>query len=265
MQIDWFTLVAQIINFVVLLYLLRRFLYGPIINAMDQREQKIANRMQEAEQKRKEADEEVKRYQQQRHELEEEHDKHLAAILDEIENRRKELLQEAQQEVLEQKRNWQEALKEEQESFLNQLRQRVGREALELARRALQDLADTKVEQRMVEMFISHIQELEPKAKAEIAESIQKSESPVVICSAFGLPEELQDKISDTVQKQFLDRRELEADFQTSPNLIAGIEMQVDGHRVAWVIRDYLAGLEERIMETIKREHGKQAEAEHDA
>ncbi|MEJ2597480.1 MAG: hypothetical protein P8Z00_04065 [Anaerolineales bacterium] len=265
MQIDWFTLVAQIINFVILLYLLRRFLYDPIVTAMDQREQKIATRMQEAEQKRKEADEEVKRYNRQRQELEEEHDKRLAAIQVEIEERRKELLQEAQQEVREQKRNWQHALKEEQESFLNRLRQRVGQEGLDLARHALRDLADTKVEQRMVEMFISHIQELEPQAKAAITESIQKSESPVVICSAFGLPEELQDKISDTVQKHFLGRRELQADFQTSPDLIAGIEMQVDNHRVAWVIRDYLGGLEERIMETIKREYGEQAEAEHDA
>lgn len=265
MQIDWFTLIAQIINFVILLYLLQRFLYGPIVNAMDQREKKIAARLQEAEKKRSEADREAERYHQQRRELEEEHGERLKEIQDEIEERRRELLEQAQQDVQKQKREWREALKQEQESFLKQLRQRIGQEALELARQALEELADTEVEQRMADKFISRLQGIESDAKAEITESLQKSESKVVIRSAFELPDVLREKITSTVQKQFLDGQELDARFETSSEMIAGIEMQVDSHRVAWIIRDYLAGLEERIRETIRKEAGEQNEAEHGA
>ena len=35
---DWFTVIAQIINFLILVALLKRFLYGPIIRAMERRE-----------------------------------------------------------------------------------------------------------------------------------------------------------------------------------------------------------------------------------
>ena len=49
MQIDWLTTGAQIINFLVLLWLLKRFLYQPVIRAMDRREEKIAHRIREAE------------------------------------------------------------------------------------------------------------------------------------------------------------------------------------------------------------------------
>ncbi len=59
MLIDWFTVFAQIINFLILVFLLKRFLYEPIISAMDEREEKIALRMQAAEQKRNEAEQEV--------------------------------------------------------------------------------------------------------------------------------------------------------------------------------------------------------------
>ncbi len=49
MQIDWLTVIAQIVNFLILVWLLKRFLYQPVINAMDQREQRIAERLQKAE------------------------------------------------------------------------------------------------------------------------------------------------------------------------------------------------------------------------
>ncbi len=49
MLINWFTVLAQIVNFLILVYLLKRFLYGPIIRAMQEREKKIARRLQDAE------------------------------------------------------------------------------------------------------------------------------------------------------------------------------------------------------------------------
>ena len=51
MHIDWLTVVAQIVNFLVLVYLLKRFLYGPILQAMDDRQAGIAARLQEADAK----------------------------------------------------------------------------------------------------------------------------------------------------------------------------------------------------------------------
>src|SRR4051812_42300477 len=42
MLIDWFTVAAQTLNFVVLIGLLRRFLYRPILQAIDAREKRIA-------------------------------------------------------------------------------------------------------------------------------------------------------------------------------------------------------------------------------
>ncbi|MFT7314341.1 MAG: F-type H+-transporting ATPase subunit b, partial [Paraglaciecola sp.] len=48
MPIDWFTVGAQIINFLILIWLLKRFLYHPILDALDAREQKINDILQDA-------------------------------------------------------------------------------------------------------------------------------------------------------------------------------------------------------------------------
>ena len=48
MHIDWFVFAAQIFNFLLLMYLLKRFLFGRILKAMDDREAKIVARFAEA-------------------------------------------------------------------------------------------------------------------------------------------------------------------------------------------------------------------------
>ena len=58
MLIDWFTVGAQALNFIILVWLLRRFLYKPILNAVDAREKLIARELADAEGKKAEAQKE---------------------------------------------------------------------------------------------------------------------------------------------------------------------------------------------------------------
>ena len=61
MPIDWFTVVAQAINFLILVWLLKRFLYKPILHAIDEREKGIAAQLAQAEAKKAEAPEGARR------------------------------------------------------------------------------------------------------------------------------------------------------------------------------------------------------------
>lgn len=263
MQIDWFTVVAQIVNFLILLYLLKRFLYGPIVETMDRREQEIANRLQEAEEKRSEAEQQQERYRRQRQELEQERDEKLAAVQDQVEARRSELLEEAHQEVDRKKQDWQAALQREQDAFVRELSQQVGRQAGTIARRALHDLAGVQIERRMADLFVARLKELEPAERTEIAESIQRSGQGIVIRSTYDLPQETEQRIAEALKTQVLGDKDLDARFETSPELISGIEMQVDGYQVAWTIEGYLAGLEEQIRQLVEQRSRQAREGEH--
>ena len=48
MLIDWFTVGAQLLNFVILVWLMKRFLYQPVLDAIAAREQKIAAELADA-------------------------------------------------------------------------------------------------------------------------------------------------------------------------------------------------------------------------
>ena len=63
MLIDWFTVGAQALNFIVLVWLLKRFLYKPILNAIDAREKRIATELADADAKKAEAQRERDEFQ----------------------------------------------------------------------------------------------------------------------------------------------------------------------------------------------------------
>ena len=48
MLIDWFTVGAQALNFLILVWLMKHFLYKPILNAIDAREKLIATELADA-------------------------------------------------------------------------------------------------------------------------------------------------------------------------------------------------------------------------
>ena len=95
MLIDWFTVIAQIVNFLILVGLLKYFLYGRILRAMDQREDRIASRLTEAEQREQEAEDERRHYQARQKDLEEKQSDILAEAREKAEAERKRLLDEA--------------------------------------------------------------------------------------------------------------------------------------------------------------------------
>ena len=70
MQIDWLTVAAQIANFLVLVWLLQRFLYRPITEAMARREERIEAGLSAAKSARAEVDARASRLQEERAALE---------------------------------------------------------------------------------------------------------------------------------------------------------------------------------------------------
>ncbi|HOP36238.1 MAG TPA: hypothetical protein PL090_07925, partial [Syntrophales bacterium] len=121
MLIDWFTVAAQILNFLILVFLLKHFLYDRIIGAMDERERKIRGRLEDAEEKKREREEEAETYRRKNRELEDKRKEILDAARDEAEEKRKELVRQARENVESLRTQWRESLQREQESFLGEL------------------------------------------------------------------------------------------------------------------------------------------------
>jgi F-type H+-transporting ATPase subunit b len=239
--IDWFTVIAQIINFLILVALLKYFLYGRIIQAMDQREEKIAARLAEAEQRQREAEEERQHYKTEMDDLEQQKEDILSEAREKADSERKKLMGEAREEVETARSRWYEAIDREKTTFLEDLRQRAGRQIYNITRRALADLATADLEQQIIEAFCRRLQDLPPEKRRELVDSLQ-SGTEVTITSAFTLPEEARKKIDIILRANLRDS--LDIHYQTSAEIISGIELKVPGHKIAWSLEQYLADLE---------------------
>src|SRR5471030_2228438 len=97
MLIDWFTVVAQVVNFPILVWLLKRFLYRPILNAIDAREKKIAKELADADAKKAEAQKERDEFQHKNEEFEQQRTALMNKATEEAKNERQQLLDEARQ------------------------------------------------------------------------------------------------------------------------------------------------------------------------
>jgi F-type H+-transporting ATPase subunit b len=248
--IDWFTVIAQIINFLVLMALLKHFLYDRIINAMNQRQEKIASRLEEVEKKKKEAEQELEFSRKKNQELEDKREQMLSQAKEEAEAQRKELIKKARDEVDRIQARWYEAIQREKNSFLQDLRQRAGQQVYAIARRTLRDLAHADLEQQIIDVFIRHILELDEGRRKEMAESIKKGDKGVIVTSAFEIPMNVRQRITKVVRSHLGGGIDLQ--YQISSDVILGIELKVHGHKIAWSLDNYLESLEVNISEALE-------------
>jgi F-type H+-transporting ATPase subunit b len=253
MQVDWFTVIAQIVNFLVLVALLKRFLYGPIIRAMDDREKGIAARMAEAEEKARKAAEEAAAYRRQRDDLERKREQTLAQAEREALERRRAMIDSARQEVHALEQQWRDAIRKERESFLSDMRQRAGERVCAITARIMRDLAGEDLQDRIVAVFLNRLQGLGDDDRRMLGAAVEDSTSALTVRSAFAIPEETRRRVASVLEPQYGQDK---IRFETADDLICGIEIRAGGHKVGWNVRDYLDALGESLSQALAEETG---------
>jgi F-type H+-transporting ATPase subunit b len=248
--IDWFTVSAQVVNFLILVWLLKRFLYRPILNAIDAREKRIVAELADADAKKAEAIKERNEFQHKNEEFDQQRAALFSKATDEAKAERQRLLDEARKaaDALSAKR--QETLRNDAHNLNQAISCRTRQEVFAIARKALTDLATTSLEERLGEVFTRRLREMDGKAKAGLAAALKTAAHPALVRSAFDLPAEQRVVIQRALNDTF--SAEIHVRFETAPDLISGIELTTNGQKVAWSIADYLAFLEKGVDELLK-------------
>jgi F-type H+-transporting ATPase subunit b len=260
MLIDWFTVIAQVVNFLILVWLLKRFLYKPILNAIDAREKKVADELANADVKEAKAQKEKDEFRRKNEEFDQQRAALLSKAKDEANAERQRLLEEARKDASDLKAKQQEAMRNDRQNLNKEISRRAQQEVFAITRKALKDLAGTSLEECTVEVFAQKLQELEGKEKDQLASAFSASQSPVLVRSAFDLPQGQRDLIKKTIKETL--GIEIQASFETAPDLVSGIELTTNGQKVAWSIADYLTSLERSIDEVLKKQPRNEAETE---
>lgn len=241
MLIDWFTVAAQAVNFLILVWLLKRFLYRPILAAIDEREKRIAAQIQDAEKKKAEALQEQADFRRKNEEFETQRSALLLEATGAAKTEREKLLETARHDAGELRDKLEKSLYDD----LGHLDQKIGslvqQEVFSVTRKALTDLAGANLEERMTAVFIQHLHDLPDPQRAELLASLHASSNPALVRSAFELAPPERASIEGAVKKLFGEETRIE--FETRPDLVGGIELAANGHKIAWSIDGYLTAL----------------------
>lgn len=252
MLINWFTVIAQIANFLILVALLKYLLYNRIIKAMDERERKIQLRLKEAEEKEQAAEREAQSLREKNRDFDEKRENMLAQAKEEADARRGELTREARQAASNLRLVWQEAVRREKESFVLNLRKMAAAQVYTITRKAFEDLADAEPEERMVDVFLGRVQKMKKRERDALALSIKEAGNEVVIRSAFEITSKMRKKITQALHRHL--NGEIAPRYETTPDLIMGIELKTRGRKIAWNLRHYLDTMEENALRTLEQE-----------
>jgi len=241
-QLDWFTVGAQVFNFVLLVWILKKFLYRPVLDAVARREEKIREQLDEARRKEDEAAAARRAVEERRAELEERQAGMIREAEEEAQERRRELTREVREEVRTIREEWHASLRRQQETFLEELRRRVAEEIYTVVRRILADLADAELEDRVVGVFLDRLSGLDAEKRDEFVRAAREEDGRARVRSAFPLGEERRGELQEIVGSW--GPPEIELHFEEEPSLALGVELGAGDRKIAWSVESYLEALE---------------------
>ncbi len=255
MLIDWVTVIAQIVNFLILVVALKFLLYDRVVRAMDARQQRIEDRLDEARRQQEAAEAQAQENRRQRDDIEHKRDDLLARARRDADRRREDLERTAREDVDRRREQWVQSLRDRRDRFLADLRRQAGRTVCDISRRALADLADADLERQVLAVFRRRVTDLSEEQRTRLSDG-----DGLTVVSAWPIPDEQRGTLRESVRSIAGDR---EIAFQQSDEVICGVELHAGGHALGWTVAEYLDELTEQIAESIDSEtHAQQRKGE---
>ena len=243
MLIDWFTVGAQVLNFVLLVWLMKRFLYQPVLDAIASREKRIADQIKGAAAKEAQAATERKTFEDKNEAFDRQRADLLSQATADAKAEGLRLADTAQKAAVALAAKRQQALATQAEQLQQAIAGRAAREVFAVARKTLIDLASASLEERMVEIFTQRLSELRDPAKSQLGAALKQGTEPApLVSSHFALPAEQQAAVRKAINVTF--SADVALRFETAADTVCGIELSAGGQKLSWTIAEYLRNLE---------------------
>jgi F-type H+-transporting ATPase subunit b len=251
-NINWSTLILQIINFVVMALILTRFFFKPVIRALDERAKRVTSALDEAEKR-----------EQQAHEMQAEYEKQLAEAQEqvlvmnqraqeELQQTRQRVLAEAREEILNMRTKTERELEETRQQAVAQHRHELGRLATTLSGRLMRQAGGAQFQQASVQEFLKRLSALPADDYRRAIESIQTEAVQVQIASAGDLNDDARSQVENQVSEML--GRPVDVRFKQDPSLLAGVTMRFGDTVIDGSLAGQLQSLSERYLESVEQD-----------
>lgn len=248
MELDWTTFLLEVINFLILVWLLKRFLYQPVLEVIGKRRQKIQAELLQAATTQDKASELREQYETRLVEWEQEKRAAMEALAQKIARERERRLREIDEELEQQRLKHQARDQQQQVMWRSQAEAGALQLGSAFAARLLGELAGPELDKRLRQLFVDQLQALPRSELERLREGWQGSSSTVEILSAAPLDAAQQDVIRQALEQAFGPGKGA-WQFDIDKNLIAGLRVSVGD----WILQ---ANLQDELRFFSEAAHG---------
>ena len=245
MSLDPVTFVAQIINFLILMFLLYKVLYKPLLTAVDNREQRIAAEIKQARDGVVEIERRLAEIAKKERDIDSEKNAVLDKAYKDAEELRTRLSDDVRAEIAEKRALWMDELAVERKNLENELRTMIVDNFVSFSKKALTDLADTALSERMTAVLKQKFDALPEKEQNKLKNATQAE-----VLSAFAATDEEKTGISAFLKEKI----GIDADrivFKQKPSLLCGVEIVANDNVLGWNLNDYLKAFADETAEAL--------------
>jgi F-type H+-transporting ATPase subunit b len=238
MQIDTTSFILQLINFVVLVWILHRFLYRPVLAAIDRRRAAIDKSMADAKSLREEAGRLRAQFEGRLADWERERVKARSALEAELAALRARGLAEVAQ-AAERERDRLAALQAKREAdWKRDTEQRALDQSAAFAARLLERIADHALDERLVDVFAADLAGWQAEKIDPIAAAARAAGGRVSVTSAHPLSEAARVRLARALSERL--RIECRPEYAQDEALVAGLSVAVGPWLLQANLRDEL-------------------------
>lgn len=243
MELNWSTFVLEFINFLVLLWILKHFLYKPVLDIIARRRAGIEKTLADAATLHADAEKLQKQYEGRLSDWEQERQKMREALAREIDAERIRKMAELQATMEQERQKTRVAEARRQADARRKVEETALMQGSRFAAQLLKQAAGPDTEARLVELVITELSRLPAKRLAALRDSFGKAPEAVVVASAFPLPDDQRRRLEQalaTVASPDIPRR-----FEEDGTVLAGVRITVGNWVLGANIRDELRGFTE--------------------
>ena len=249
MTISWFEILAQIINFFVLLAILQFLFYKPVMKAMEDRKERILSEEKAAKAEMDKAKSLIHNYRDKINNIEEEKEKMLLTYKEEAKEVKEEMLKKYKDEADQKRENYLKEIQEEKDSFIETLRQDLGSSAVAIAKKVLQSISTADLENEVYKLFIKDIDNLkENLQKDEMLEDVRQ----IVVSSSKPLNNEQEREIRRSLRRNLYKVNNIS--FKVDDSLVLGYEINLETFTIHNSVKNYLNEVESNIKKMLAQE-----------
>ena len=240
MELNWSTFVLEIINFLVLIWILKRFLYKPVLGVIARRRAEIEKTMTDAEALQANAEKMKQQFEGRLAKWDQERQQARDALAREIDAERARKMEELQTALEQEREKARVAETRRQTDALHKMEETALAQGARFATRLLEQAAGPETEVRLVEMVITELSRLPAERITALRNSYGKAAETIDVVSAFPLADDQRDRLEQALSS--IADQNIPVRFEQNNEVLAGVRIAVGTWILSANLRDELKG-----------------------